>query len=250
MPNAVAPAAGGPDVEAAVTYALARLELELPATLHYHSLWHTQAEVAPRAIWLARREGLGQEAQALVTTAAHYHDIGFTVGRAGHERTSAGVVAEVLPRFGYTPAQIALIQGMILATRIPQIAHNLLEQIIADADLDVLGREDFLSRNRALRLELAAASASSADAVWYTRQLRFFDQHHFFTPTARQERTTGKARNRVRLHDIIRGCCPGAVDTPLPTPLVRGLAIPGALPAPSPTSPFGGLGLVLSPTLR
>ncbi|MBN1248572.1 MAG: phosphohydrolase [Anaerolineae bacterium] len=250
MPQTVGNADDGPDVAAAEAYALERLERELPPTLHYHSLWHTHAEVAPRAVWLAKREGLSQLDEALITTAAHFHDLGFTVARAGHERTSAKIAAAVLPGFGYTSSQIAAIQGMILATRLPQTPHTLLEQIVADADLDVLGREDFLSRNQALRLELAAAGATSTDAAWYSRQLLFLDQHHYFTPTARRERATGKARNRALLHDIIRDCCSRALDTPTTQPLLHGLSVPGALPAASPTSPFGGLGLVMSPTLR
>jgi uncharacterized protein len=250
MYEPVATDVDGSDLDAIRAYAIARLERELSPALCYHSLWHTQAEVAPRAIWLAQREGLKQQAVALVAAAAYLHDIGFTVACADHEQIGAEVAAEVLPQFGYTPDQIAIIQDTILATRIPQRPLTLLGQILADADLDVLGRQDFPVRNRALRSELAAAGVTNADAVWYARQLQFLDRHHYFTPTARRDRTTGKAENRAHLHEIIRDCCPRVLDAEAMSPPLHGLAVPGTLPAASPTSPFGGLGLVLSPSLR
>jgi uncharacterized protein len=243
MPSNVAGADGAkPDVDAAKAYALARLSRELRPTLYYHSLWHTQDEVAPRAIWLAEREGLSKAAQGLVATAAYFHDLGFTVARGKHEQRSAQIAAEVLPRFRYTPEQIAVIQGMILATHIPQTPHTLLEQIIADADLDVLGREDFLTRNQALRLEMAAEGVTQTDMVWYAHQLLFFDQHHYFTPTARLDRLPGKTRNRMALQRMVRARYSQVIT-------FRTQAHPHSLVIDS-ASTWESPGLMLSPTLR
>src|SRR5436309_16127441 len=75
---------------------------------------------------------------------------------ADHERASAQIAAAILPNYGYTPAHIQAICGMIMATKLPQAPHTLLEQIVADADLDVLGRPDFVTRNQDLHTELAA----------------------------------------------------------------------------------------------
>lgn len=239
-----------PDLTAARDYALARLMTELPRELHYHSLWHTQSEVAPRALWLAQREGLSPTAQALISTAALFHDIGFTETRAAHERVGARIAGQVLPTLGYTPTQIRIIQDIILATRIPQTPRTLLAQIVADADLDVLGREDFLVRNQALRRELAAVGATCTDVTWYAQQLQFLDQHHYFTKSARRDRATGKGRNRAALCQIIADCCPRLLQTSSRQPRLHGLAVPGGLSTPSPTSPFRDFGLVLSPSLR
>jgi hypothetical protein len=40
---------------------------------------------------------------------------------------------------------------LIMVTRLPQTPNSLLEEIIADADLDSLGRADFQVRYEALR---------------------------------------------------------------------------------------------------
>ena len=57
-----------------------------------------------------RRKGVAGEALLLLRTAAYFHDLGFVEQREQHEAIGARVAAETLPRFGYRPDQIALIQ--------------------------------------------------------------------------------------------------------------------------------------------
>lgn len=198
------PTSSSPDFAGARDYALNRLEQELPSTLLYHSLWHTRDEVAVRAQWLAKHEGLSAKMQGLIATAAYLHDIGFIVQRIDHERMSARIAADTLPHFGFLPRDIAMIQGMILATRLPQTPRNIVEEVIADADLDVLGRNDFFVRNRALRDELAQAGIVTSDEEWYAQQVQFLARHHYFTEIARRQRVQTKLRNLERLHDMIK----------------------------------------------
>lgn len=205
---------GLPDYQRAKAYAAARLEHDLPSTLMYHSAWHSCEEVAPRAEWLAGQEGLSQEAQVLVGTAAFYHDIGFVRQIKDHEKASAQIAREILPHFGYTPAQIRLIAGMIAATRIPQSARTLLHQVVADADLDVLGRNDFHVRNAALRAETVALGGVAPDELWYPDQVRFLQQHAYFTTTARSQRCAGKQENLRAIREIIAECCPQYQEAP------------------------------------
>ena len=163
--------------ERANQYALRKLERELPSQLRYHSLAHTQDDVVPAVERLAALEGVRDEALQLIRTAAYYHDIGFTCQGRNHEEASVRIAQEALPRFGFNAQQITRVVNMILATRIPHTPHNLLEAILADADLDLLGRADFWTRNQALREELFSAGCFAADAVWYANQLRFLTQH-------------------------------------------------------------------------
>ncbi|MGC9350335.1 MAG: HD domain-containing protein [Anaerolineae bacterium] len=221
MPNTIR---GLPDFVQARAYALGRLERELPSTLYYHSIWHTRDEVVTRADWLARQEDLNAEARLLVKTGAYYHDIGFVEGRQNHEVRSASIAGSVLPQFGYAVPQVRMIQGMILATRIPQLPHTHLEEIVADADLDVLGRDDFLARSRALRAELAAAGEYIDHKTWYTRQARFLRQHRYFTPSARRDRCSAKDENLLALYELIAGCGLSP-DVPPLTPMAPTFAL-------------------------
>ena len=185
-----------PDFERARDYALARLANDLPAGLHYHSLWHTRDDVVPAVERLADIVGVNGEARLLLLTAAYYHDVGFVEQRIDHEEVGVRIAREVLPDFGYTPDQIDQISGMIMATKLPQSPHNLLEELLADADLDNLGRDDFFQRSQALRVEVAfyeAPAASNKD--WNARQVKFLQAHHFFTRAAKALREARKREN-------------------------------------------------------
>ena len=192
-----------PDLAGAGQYALERLARELPPQLCYHSLAHTRDEVATVVTLLASRSNLGGLSLLLLQTAAYFHDIGFLVRRAGHEEAGVAIAAAALPRFGYSQAHIRQIGTLIRATRLPQHPRSLAAQILADADLDVLGRDDFLERNTALRQELANYGEQHADVAWYAQQLHFMQEHRYWTVAARRLRDAAKERNCERLAALL-----------------------------------------------
>src|SRR5262245_42409198 len=102
------------DFEGARQHALERLERELSPAYMYHSLAHTRDEVVPAVERLACIEGVNSEALLLLRTAAYYHDIGLLRQRINHEAAGAQIAAVALPGFGYSPAQIQAIDGMIM----------------------------------------------------------------------------------------------------------------------------------------
>lgn len=197
-----------PDFERARSYALELLQRELPPPLYYHSVNHTLDDVLPAAEALAAMEGVNGEDLLLLRTAVLYHDIGFVEQAVNHEAIGARIAAEILPRFGYQPAHIRVIRGLIMATALPHSPDTLLEKIIADADLDVLGREDFLSQNQALRAELSASGRRPSDEAWYRGQLEFLQKHRYFTAAARTLRGRGKQKNIETLKRLLAQCQP------------------------------------------
>lgn len=194
-----------PDIERARRYALERLERGLAPTLAYHSLAHTRDEVVPAAERLALMEGIVGEPLLLLRTAAYFHDIGFVDRQNGHEVASARIAEQVLPEFGYSAAQIQAICGMILATEIGRAPTTRLEQILADADLDILGREEYAQRSQDLRDELAAFGHAVPDLDWYEGQRWLLETHQYFTASARALRDSGKRRNLERLLALLDG---------------------------------------------
>ena len=184
-----------PDFEQARRYALGRLECELAPILTYHSLAHTRDEVVPAAERLATMEGIAGDSLLLLRTAAVFHDIGFIDRQNGHEAASAQIAQQVLPQFGYSPPQIETIRGIILATELGHVPATHLEQILADADLDVLGRQEYTPRSQDLRDELAALGQSFSDLDWYEGQMALLETHRYFTAGARALRDAGKKRN-------------------------------------------------------
>lgn len=192
-----------PDLARARAYALDRLTRELSPLLTYHSLGHTRDDVLPAAQRLAALAGITGEALLLLETASLYHDLGFVVQREDHESISIAIAEAVLPGLGYTPGQLEVIRDLINATRLPQTPRSFLAEILTDADLDVLGRDDYWSRSDALRAEWAAFGVHSTDTEWYQGQVEFLKGQHYFTPMARALRDAQKQANLAGLAGVL-----------------------------------------------
>ena len=190
--------------EQAVSHARARLETELSPVLCYHGAAHTRDEVVPAVSKLAEMEGLAGEDLALLITAAWYHDIGYVERPVLHELLGARIAQEVLPGFKYTKRQVEVVHWAILATALPQSPQSHIEQLLCDADLDVLGRDDFWPRNRDLRNELAGLGKTFTDVEWLSGQLKFIEGHSYFTAAAHSLRDAAKAVHIEELREALR----------------------------------------------
>ncbi len=171
-----------------------KLSKELPRHLSYHSADHIK-DVYDAAERLGKEEHLSAYEIKLLLTAAWYHDSGFLKGAKDHEEESCNIAKEALPDFGYKPAEIERICGMIMATKIPQSPKNHLEEILADADLDYLGRDDFFTIGNKLFTELSVFGFLNTEKEWNSLQVRFLESHHFFTKTALQWRQAKKQQH-------------------------------------------------------
>lgn len=191
------------DFEAIKQQVFAHLEANLPPTLYYHGISHTRDDVLPAAERLAELAGIDEQGRLLLRTAALYHDIGYTQSPHDHEALGARTVARELPAWGYAPEQIQAIADMIMATRMPQNPRTELEQLLCDADLDGLGREDFFVRSHHLRLELMTFGLKTSVREWYERQLTFLENHTYLSATARALRDEGKQANLRELRDLL-----------------------------------------------
>ena len=185
--------------EQARDYAITRLENELSPLLTYHSIYHTVKEVVPAADYLAGLENVAGENRLLLLTAAYYHDLGFIRQRPGHEALSIEFAKETLPIYGYSESQIEIVCGIIRATRIPQSPTNQMEMIMADADLDYLGQENFHERSRDLRKELENFGTKFSDQEWYRYQIQFIQAHRYFTASARSTREVLKQQHLAEI---------------------------------------------------
>ena len=179
-------------------FILDKLQMELPEYLYYHSFSHTQ-DVLAAALRIASDEGVKKEDTMLLRTAVLYHDAGFTIQNKDHEEIGCDIAQKTLPNFDYTANEIRIICGMIMATKIPQSPHNLLEEIICDADLDYLGREDFEVISNNLRLEFLEFGIVLNNLEWEVKQISFLESHNYFTATSRRTRNTPKTKQILKL---------------------------------------------------
>ena len=176
---------------------LFRLENELDPRLGYHNLSHT-LDVMEQVEIIAKLEKVNDKHDLLLLkTAAAFHDSGFLIIYKNHEEKSCDIASDSLKNV-FNEEDIKKICGMIMATKIPQTPHTLLEQIICDADLDYLGRDDFEPISRNLYKEFLTYKIIPEDIVWDHIQIKFFESHHYFTGTSVSNRN-GEKLKRLKI---------------------------------------------------
>jgi len=187
------------DYSAVKIFILKKLENELSNELSYHCKHHTE-DVLKVTIQLCEYENISAYNTNLVKTACVFHDAGFIISRVEHEKYSCKLAKNYLPDFGYTFDEINLVCGMIMATKIPQSPKNNLEEIICDADLDYLGRDDFYKIGDSLFEELKIQGLIQSKFSWNEIQIKFLDSHTFFTDTNIKRRS---AKKQTHLEQLI-----------------------------------------------
>lgn len=194
------------DFDKAKDFILSKLKNELAPNLYYHSYNHVN-DVHKAARMIAIEEGIeaGSEAFTLLETAVLFHDSGFIVQAKDHEEIGCTIAQKELPAFGYTTGQIEQICGMIMATKIPQTPHTKLEQIICDADLDYLGRDDFFEIGNHLFNELVVYGILEDEKAWNRLQVTFLGKHNYFTDTAKKLRAQKKEQHLNYLTKLVEG---------------------------------------------
>lgn len=183
-------------------FLLDKLERELPKTLYYHNYKHT-IDVVNQAELIGLGEGLGDRDILILKTAALFHDSGLIIGFENHEYYSTQFAREILPKWRYTTEQIDKICSIIMATKLPPNPQNLLEKVICDADLDYLGRSDFIPISNSLYEELRAIGKDIDINTWNKRQVQFLSSHQYFTGTAQKLREEAKEFQIERLKKLI-----------------------------------------------
>ena len=187
---------------AAKKFILEKLEKELSPQLTYHGFHHT-IDVLEVAAELCGHLDISPKDTILVKTAALFHDSGFTVSNVNHEETGCQIARDNLPRYDYSQEDIEKICGMIMATKIPQTPKTPLEEILADADLDYLGRNDFKPIGDTLFEELKTFNVIKTEEDWNRLQIRFLEGHGFFTSYNLKHRQPIKLTHLAELKEIV-----------------------------------------------
>ncbi len=179
------------------------LKRELPNNLYYHGLHHTM-DVLRSAEQIGKHEKLSQEEMLLLKVAVLYHDAGFTKTYRNHEEIGCEMAKADLPGFGFTAEEIEVICGMIRATKIPQNPKNKMEYIIADADLEYLGTDDFERIGRTLFEEIKIYLGVESERQWNIIQVGFLKEHSYHTNFCKKHREAEKQKNLKEVERIVK----------------------------------------------
>ena len=154
-------------------------------SLVYHNLQHTE-NVVSAATQIANHYQLNDRDFFIVISAAWFHDTGYLQEPRGHEERGAQEAGVFLSGLQVDNAGIEAVKQCILATKMPQDPHSLLEQIICDADLFHLGTEDFNSNNKLIRKEYKALHGVDMNKQdWRQKTIGFLQSHHYHTDYGR-----------------------------------------------------------------
>ena len=154
----------------------------MPEIYAFHNLEHT-LEVLQAAELLANKEEISKSDTLLLQIAAWFHDTGYTEGGFEHEIRSVALAKEFLDG-KLTTEQLDIVEGIILATRMPQMPKTQLQKIICDADLSHLGNEHFWQRNDLLKEEMANVGNKMGRTEWLKFEIGFISTHKYFTQSA------------------------------------------------------------------
>ena len=160
----------------------------------YHNFGHIK-DVAKVCALLAKAEELEAYETFLLQTAGYMHDI------EKEENAAARTTQKVLPYLGYTVQEAKQVACLIPATKLGTKPKNLLEKILCDADLDNLGRKDFLKKNHLLRVEQNKLGV--ADTLWFKQTYEFLVNHKYYTRAARKRGNEGLVENLSKVERLL-----------------------------------------------
>ncbi|MCL5430652.1 MAG: HD domain-containing protein [Candidatus Marsarchaeota archaeon] len=166
--------------------------------LPYHNRIHAEGIVTAIDM-LASMEKISKTERYLLETAGYLHDIIYVPFAKDNEERSAEVAGKLLSELNYSDDEIRLVQSLIMATKLPTNPKTPLEQIICDADVDNLGRDDFFEKTENLRNEFGVLDKHQ----WCVTTLEFMKRHRYYTESAQTARNNGKEDNMDKLVEMI-----------------------------------------------
>ena len=182
-----AKATASPLVKEAQAYVTELFDKELSPQLTYHALRHTEA-VVKECRALAPAASLNAADTEALLLAAWFHDTGYLDVYDGHEFRSMERAAAWLGKHGAEADRVKLVNALIEATHRDSTPETELQQLLVDADMSNLARDDFRSSAELLRIEWELVLGKSySNPEWAELQLNFMVGHKFHSEA-------GKAR--------------------------------------------------------
>lgn len=175
--------------------------VDLPAELKYHSVDHTR-DVVKAATEIANHCEVSDKEKLIVQMAAWFHDLGYSKSMDNHEEASAEIALEFMSSLAISDEDAARVVGCILATKMPQNPRNTLEEILCDADLVHLAKENYCEKSELLQEELTKTSGKViTDKDWYKGNINFITEHQFFTRYAKNRFREAVMENLKKVHE-------------------------------------------------
>lgn len=168
----------------------------------FHNLKHTQS-VVRNCVQLAELERCSSRELEMLLVAAWFHDTGYVTGSRGHEQESVKIAMSFLKSYPRGDEFEQTVRDLILATRMPTSPVGCLQEILCDADMGHLGAIDYEQCERLLRREIEISEKIVvSDRDWLQKNVDFFQQHRYYTISAR---LLWDEQKRINLERLLKG---------------------------------------------
>ncbi len=175
-------------------------EQKIPSNIYVYHNWVHTCQVRDEVLLLARHAGVTNGELEMLNLATLFHDVGFSEVYAGHEEHSKRIAREFLSKAGYPEERIAKIEQLIEATKVDVKPAGKLEALLKDADTSSLGKSHFHIFTNSLRKELnSLQNAVLSKRDWARTNLRFLDEHEYYSQEGNERYAQMKAENRKLL---------------------------------------------------
>jgi adenylate cyclase len=168
------------DVEEVITK---MFDDEAPPDLHFHNTSLVK-NISNQVELIARAENLSDEEYINLKLASVFLLTGYISDYEKPMEASLRLVAEILPRFGFSQENIEL-TGKIIRNSFKEHQESLSDNILHDAKYDYLGRVDYKKLTEKLLRERTEYGKHSDSKTWMELQKKLLKDHEFLTKTAR-----------------------------------------------------------------
>jgi len=172
--------------------------------LSYHNWKHTMNVFNAVNLIAGNTEGVTEQNLEYLQLAAIFHDVGYLESAEEHEIRSAAIAEKHLQSLGYEASSLAEVKRLILATKLGNRPKDILEEIMVDADLSHLGREDYIDTTyRFLLKEMSEQmNKKMTEKDWAKSCVSFIKAHRFLTEFARKAYRKTKLENLERVKEL------------------------------------------------
>ncbi|MEO6131406.1 MAG: Pycsar system effector family protein [Saprospiraceae bacterium] len=172
-------------------------EQKIPSDIYTYHNWVHTTQVRDEVLLLARHDGITNGDLEMLNIAALFHDVGFSEAYSGHEERSIKIAKDFLNSQNYPQERIDTIVRYIHVTKLDVIPSNKLESLMKDADTSSLGKSHFQIYTNSLRKELnTLQNTVLSKKDWAKTNLRFLDEHEYYSDAGRERYAEKKAENR------------------------------------------------------
>ena len=181
-------------------YVLKLFEDNIRENFVFHNIDHTKY-VVEKTTEIADHYRLSEKELLTLSVAAWFHDTGYLFVKPNmHEEKGVELMKAFLGSLDIEEVIVNEVAGCIMATKNPTSPHNLIQQIICDADTYNFGTKDFKETNKKVFREMNYFNKDRIAKDEFNRQTyEMLNDHVFFTSYCREKLGERKKNNMKKL---------------------------------------------------